>query len=395
MNWRDESGNVAVVMALGATLIAGGAGFGVEVGYWRFLQGRLQQAADSAAYAAALELRARAPVGQMTSAATAVAEENSFDPAKGSLQLSTPSPLAANDARSVQVALTRSERPLFVAMFRSEPVLIGARASARYTPAANACVLALDRSASQAAYFSGSASLTLNGCVVASNSSASDAIKVQGASTVTAPCMYATGGAEVTDGVHLTACSGVQTDEPLTPDPYAGYVIPSSAGLVERAAKQDHYEQGIYPHGIDTKGGATFAPGRYFITGGDFRIKDAVSGSGVTFFFLNNTVLNTVGTNSMTFSAPTSGPDAGLLFVGARTNTAEIKINGSAASSLTGALYFPGQALDYQGSFTGQDGCVQVIGRTVTWTGNAAMSVDCSAFGLSRIEVGGAARLIR
>jgi len=39
----DDKGNVAIVVALCLPLIIGGAAFGVEVGYWRYDQVRLQQ----------------------------------------------------------------------------------------------------------------------------------------------------------------------------------------------------------------------------------------------------------------------------------------------------------------------------------------------------------------
>lgn len=399
MFWRDESGHVAIIMVAGATFLTAGAGFGVEVGLWRYQHVRLQQAADAAAYAAALELRARTGTAAMTSAATAVAKDNHFDPTKGSIAVVTPSPQAAADPTTVRAVLTRSEPPIFVAMFRSEPTLIQASASARYTPAANACVLALDRTAARAVEFSGSSSLTLTGCVVAANSSASDAIRAQGASTVSAPCMYSAGGAYLSSNVTLTACTGVRTDEPLTPDPYKDYVIPSTGGeLVYSQKNRTTYEHGRYPNGISPAGDAHFKPGVYFIEGGEFSAKAGarLTGDGVTFVFLNNTAPDLHSQPDLQLSAPTTGPNAGLLFVGARTNsTNSAKINGGGTSRLTGALYFPGQQVQYAGNFSGANGCVQVVAKTVSWTGNTSMSVNCSAFGIAKIEVGGAARLIR
>lgn len=395
---RNEDGHVAILMAVSAALLVAGAGFGVEVGYWRFQHARLQQAADAAAYAAALELRAKSGAGKMMSAARDVAVDNNFDPSRGAITVVTPSPAVASDATTVQANLTRSEPPIFTALFRSEPVLISAAASARYTPAANACVLALDRSASRAVLFSGSSSLSLAGCVVASNSSASDAIRVQGASTVSAPCMYTVGGAQVTSGVTLTACTGVMTDEPLTPDPYKDYVIPAATGTVYQQKSRSHYEPGVYPNGISPSGSATFASGAYFVTGGEFSGKNGaiLSGSGVTFFFLNNTAVDLHNQPDVRLSAPTSGANAGMLFVGARTNTANnVLINGGGSAQLTGALYFPGQEVNYAGNVSGHNGCVQVVAKTVAWTGNVSMAVDCSAFGIAKIEVGGAARLIQ
>ena len=54
-------------------------------------------------------------------------------------------------------------------------------------------------------------------------------------------------------------------------------------------------------------------------------------------------------------------------------------------SQLTGALYFASQAIQFLGNFSGIDGCTQVVGLTVEWTGNADVSKDCTAFGMQAI----------
>ena len=51
--WLDNKGNVSIIVALCLPMVIGGAAFGIEVGYWRYDQVRLQQAADAAAYAGA------------------------------------------------------------------------------------------------------------------------------------------------------------------------------------------------------------------------------------------------------------------------------------------------------------------------------------------------------
>jgi Flp pilus assembly protein TadG len=49
----DQSGNIAIAAALAMPVLIGGAGLGVEVGYWYFQKQAMQSAADSAAVAAA------------------------------------------------------------------------------------------------------------------------------------------------------------------------------------------------------------------------------------------------------------------------------------------------------------------------------------------------------
>ena len=91
------------------------------------------------------------------------------------------------------------------------------------------------------------------------------------------------------------------------------------------------------------------------------------------------------GNSTTVLSAPTTGTYKGILFFGDRTGTGTNKINGTNSSLLTGATYFPSQAVQYLGNFSGQGGCGQVIGDTVDWTGSTTVAVDCSAYGMSTI----------
>src|SRR5262249_34372962 len=80
-------------------------------------------------------------------------------------------------------------------------------------------------------------------------------------------------------------------------------------------------------------------------------------------------------------SAPTSGDYKGVLFFGDPDNTYASnnpnKFNGTAGSTLTGALYFPNQAVQYLGNYTGVNGCMRIVARIIAFTGNTNMSVTC------------------
>jgi hypothetical protein len=53
------------------------------------------------------------------------------------------------------------------------------------------------------------------------------------------------------------------------------------------------------------------------------------------------------------------------------------KLNGGAAQVLTGATYLPKAAVKFAGGNDGANGCAQLIGDTVTFTGNSDFSVSC------------------
>ena len=88
--FRDNSGAAAVVMALTLPVVVGGMGLGTEVGYWYFNQRKVQNAADMAAYAGAVELRAGSSRESIETAAASAAEEIGYKADIGTIVLNTP-----------------------------------------------------------------------------------------------------------------------------------------------------------------------------------------------------------------------------------------------------------------------------------------------------------------
>ena len=85
-----------------------------------------------------------------------------------------------------------------------------------------------------------------------------------------------------------------------------------------------------------------------------------------------------------------------MLFFGSRSNSSSslIKLNGTAGSVLTGALYFPSQPVSYLGDMVGSNGCTQVVAKTIAWSGNANLAADCTAYGMGALAVGGVVKLV-
>ncbi|MDG1416310.1 MAG: hypothetical protein P8P99_00755, partial [Maricaulis sp.] len=68
--------------------------------------------------------------------------------------------------------------------------------------------------------------------------------------------------------------------------------------------------------------------------------------------------------------------------------------NGTADSTITGAIYLPAGDISFQGDFSGDNGCMQLVGNTVAFGGNANISTDCSDTGIDYAEVPGDVRLV-
>ena len=68
---------------------------------------------------------------------------------------------------------------------------------------------------------------------------------------------------------------------------------------------------------------------------------------------------------TVNLTAPTSGTYKGVLLYGDRTGTfTSNKINGTASSTMTGAMYFPSQEVDMLGNFSGAGEHARRGGRT-------------------------------
>lgn len=392
----DKRGNVAIMAALTVSLVTAGAGFGVEAGYWFYDTTRMQQAADAAAYAAAAELRSGNSEAQMLAAAQAAAQSNGFALNVDQIEMTTPASVngAANE-NAVAVTLQRTEQRLFSAMFTNTPMIVQARSTAAYAVASDTCILALDRSASQAINFAGNTTANFTGCVVMANSMASDAVHSQGSSVVNAPCAVSVGGADVTAAFNLS-CGSVVTEAPPAADPFRKVPEPSDSGACKNASGRN-LDPGRYCGDVTLKNTVNMAPGVYVFSGGTLKINANanINGTGVTLYFANNAHIDINGNATLNLSAPTSGDYKGVLFMGSRSNSDIANtFNGTADSTMTGALYFPKQSVSYLGNFSGQNGCTQVVAKTITWSGSTTLAVDCSALGLRPIVAGGLITLV-
>jgi hypothetical protein len=386
---RQTRGNVAMVFAIALPVIVGGAGFGVETTYWYYESLELQAAADAAAHAGAIERRSGSDDETVSDVAIMAATQNGYNAGVGSAVVNAPpvgGPSAGGDA--VEVILTEVADRFFTRMFLDKDVNLRARAVAIYRTASNACVLALDPTASRAAEFAGNTAVTLNGCSVMANSSAADAVNLRGSARLTINCLISGGGATVGNGATLTECRSPILNAPAVADPYASIQRPSQQGGCLNANGAS-LTPGRYCSGLRLGGNVTLQPGVYHISGGDFRINANanIQGSGVTIVLHGSSGLNFNGNATVSLAAPISGNLAGILFFGDRAGSGSSTLNGTAASNLTGAVYLPRQSLSYLGNFSGSGGCVRVVARTVEWSGSTQLSADCSTFGIPAIPV--------
>src|SRR5688572_24588027 len=110
--WRRRDGNVALIAALASPLVLAGAAFSADTTYWYFRDLELQAAADAAAYAGAIEMRAGRSESSIDAAALREAGSNGYDATQGTMVVNTPPQSGAfQKPKAVEVILTeRQER---------------------------------------------------------------------------------------------------------------------------------------------------------------------------------------------------------------------------------------------------------------------------------------------
>lgn len=394
---RDCSGNVAILFAFGLPVVAGGAAFGLETGIWYLDQSKLQQAADAAAYAAGLENRMGSSSSVMSAAAQAAAISNGYDSTTDTLALVSPAVInGVANANATSVVLTRREPRFFSQVFDDSTITIRAAALANFATAANACILALDPSATKAVYFSGNSHIGFVGCNVMANSVSASSIYSQGSTQVSVPCLMTVGGVSLNAPVTQTACAAAMTQLPPVADPFRTVPEPIVTGSCQNS-NGNNLQPGRYCNGLTLQNSVNLKPGVFIIDGGTLKMNANanVSGSGVTIVLANNAGVSLNGNATMNLSAPTTGTYKGLLFFGSRKNSTStaVTLNGTASSVMTGAIYFSKQNVSYLGNFQGANGCTQVVARTIDWSGNTNLAVNCTNYGMSPLPVGGVVKL--
>lgn len=403
-----DSGGVAIMAALLMPVLVLGMGLGTETGYQYMTQRTLQNAADLAAHAGGIRLRAGDSKVAIVAAALHVANDSGFVSAKGTFTLNTPPASGPNagNARSVEVLLTKSQPRFFSAIISTAPVLIRARAVAKVAATGSAaCVLALSPTIPRAVSVSGSTNVSLLGCDVASDSNASDAFWMANSSAKLATnCVYSVGGAVSSSNLLLGGCAEPKEYQPVVRDPYADVTEPPvavpcaidvSLSVFVPTFKLPNGVPAIhFCHGLDIKHQVVFKPGVYIIDGGDLTLNgngtatDAgLTVQGATFFLTGTSAVKLTGNGSLNLQAPTSGPYSGILIFGSRGQKGLThEIRGNTGSTTQGAIYVPTSAISFSGNSSTTNGCTQIIGLTVEFTGNSTLRSSCTTANARPIE---------
>jgi hypothetical protein len=388
-----------VWVGLTLPLILGMSGLGVDATLWYMDRRVVQTVADAGAIAGAHVVAQ--PSATIQSTVASEAARNNFMAGGAKLITVNAPPLNGPNAADngfVEVIVSRQRTLLFSRFFKSEPTMIAARSVAGVVSSGSHCVLGLDETMDAAVEFSGTADANIS-CGVAANSSSDRAISITGNASLTADPAQAYGDIYVAGNGELVTEHPIQSFSSRIPDPYGpdgrdlqvpvtpvacAPTGPAFSGTV--TLDPDRYCGGLKFTNADV----TFNPGVYILDAGDFEVggTSTLNGVGVTFIFTATAAadignLKLTGGTEATLIAPGpgSGLFAGVLFYQDQralsfqgSNLIDNKSQGGSLTDMRGAMYFPNQEIVFTGGADTGDGCLQLVGRKVTFTGNGTIA---------------------
>jgi hypothetical protein len=401
----DRRGTAALFIGFLAPVFIGVLALGVEVASWEAATVSVQRAASLSAVAGAINFNSTGDLQKASMAAAQVAQLNGAAGAAAPTWNATTKTLTSNkiSVSAVSGFQNSSDTALRVTIAQDRPVgmagyltfltqvTIPGTATAELNTKNDGCVLAL-QTGTTGVTMTGTSSLNSPNCAVISDGSMS----FNGNTGVTASAFIASGS--ITGGGNLV---GTQiTNAPNTSDPYAtnSSVQNAIAGLVPGDGSSVHtkngdnitIDPGTYSDFLLSGGTLNLNPGRYVVNGNiTLNGSSALIGSGVTIVVSGS--ISVGGSATMTLSAAgasaTNGAIPAMLFIG--TSSSSLTIGGTVGSTFTGVLYFPNASISFSGTPTptasGSDGCLELIGATVSFNGTVQASSNCQSLGAAAI----------
>jgi Flp pilus assembly protein TadG len=414
--WKDRRGNALMIAGASLPLIVGSAGLATDTIQWTVWKRQLQRAADSAAFAGVYAkvqgqnvtaCDASSPVGHdlqinnnvlVGNSNTTCAVENS--PSSGAY---------ATDPMAVRVTLAVQKKLGFSSMFMSAAPRISAVATATIVPAGEYCVVSLENTSATGITATGNADVDL-GCGMITNSTSMTAAVATGSSEVNASPIAAVGGIAASDN-----WSDGTVLQPFTlaqEDPFANVAPPAfpsgncpnitigtgdTITLPTTSTNTAGLPANTYCIGnLTVRGNLTLPDGVYLLDGGsiNFGAQSNVTCAHCTFVLSSRTAATNPGSignmdinagATLDLTSTNSGTYQGILVYQDRralsgtSASRQSTVNGNATSSLAGAFYFPSQQLTFNGTAGMTTDCLQLVARTVLYSGNMHISNTCDA----------------
>jgi hypothetical protein len=432
MRNKNQAGQALILTAVALVALIGFAGLAIDMGVMRYDKRLQQTAADAAAIAGASNLTFGGVTAGAQDAASRVGYtdnggglvSNCAGAAVGTICVqvnsveNTGGPQSgphANSPNYVEVLVAVVHPTYFMRVLSINSETITARAVASNL-GGNGCMYTLGSpsSAVEGVALNGSAVLNASSCGIVDNG---DYNTTGGTLTLSADTLAVAGSSNVSGGGGSVTCSSPgpcpATGTPAATDPLSGLIPPctSCSGGNVINVPGGGKSAGCGPPGCSYSGGTytispgtycsitihgaasdhvVFNPGVYIIDGSSAPCSsaslqipgnDTITGTGVTFYFTNNSTLIMNGTPTVNLTAPdSSGTYPGILMYQDPndTNTTGPSLGGNNGTNYNGALYFPKDQL----SLVGDDPSINVaivVAGSISFSGDHTVNLTGSA----------------
>jgi Flp pilus assembly protein TadG len=427
---RNKRGNALAIAAACLPLFVGAAGLATDTIQWTLWKRQLQRAADSAAIAGVYDRESASGATTNTDPTvthdlavnlhTFYALQTGRPNCGGKCTISYPADTAFQENQvSVTIAI---QQPLtFSSLFMSTaPTIIATSRAAAVPAGGSACFQATSTNASETGIMiSGNAGISAPDCIMYSNPPSTNSAYAKGSADVTVQAVAAVGGIQESNNWHVEA---YRPYSPKIPDPFASVnPSPSDMSCVGSTLDEGTNVTALIASGtncwtglrIGASASVTLPPGKtYYINGGDAFIQGDLTCVGCTIVLTNidTSPTATIGQfkvnsgSKINLSAPTGANDKfrGIaVYQDRRAPDVSGKpnlINGNSSSVITGALYFPNQQLNYNGTGNTSAVCTMFVAYRLNFTGNSTTTnkfkslADCADEGL---PANNAVRMVR
>jgi Flp pilus assembly protein TadG len=402
---RPRRGFILVTMLVSLTILLAFLGLAIDVGYEQYMKIRMQTAADAAALGGARELSASG-TANLVSASRGDAATNGFTNGQNSVTVTVNNPpttgYSTSNSTAVEVIISQPVPTFFMQVLGFSSGTVRARAVAQTEGGgASACFYTLDPTMSNAFSVSNGVNVS-SSCGIIVDSNSSTALTATGGAHLSAPSISVVGKYTENNGATISPAptEGVSA----VSNPFSSLVTPSVGACnytnyTAGGGQTVTLNPGVYCNGINIANGvtATFTAGNYILKGGGFTLGGGakVTGNGVMFY---NTYasgyaygpINFANGTTETFTAPTSGTYAGILFFQDPTvaGGAASSFAGGTSANLAGTLYFPTTALSFSNGASAA--YTIIVADSVSFTGGVTLNNNYSSLpgGTSPIKGG-------
>jgi Flp pilus assembly protein TadG len=384
---NTERGQALIIIAFAAVALFAFAALAIDGSIVFSDRRHAQNAADTAALAAALaktRQQAYLPVAFSRAASNGYNNNGTSNVVEVYMCSDTQAtctalPAGAIPSEYVQVKITSHVKTYFARVIGRFEVTNRVNAVARATPSeykemyAGNAVVSLAPHECKAIVYQGNAESTITGGGILDMSDCSDSafFNNSAAAQLTAPSLCSVGGIDYRPGA-INIPSILQGEDCVTPP---AIVEPNPECKVNAEKHGNTMTPGNWTGQFPPAGVDTLESGIYCVDG-DFRLNggDSLTGHGVV-IRMNDGVVTWNGGAEIHLDAPTEGSFQGLLmYLPSQSNCSTVTLNGNSDSTIVGSILAPCSEVKVEG--TGDSGIEgQIIGYTVNISGSSGTDI--------------------